>query len=112
MTKIYISGRIGSGPDRQDNMDKMNYFAEMCRRLHPTVEFINPLDLNEKNSTWHEAMKKDIIALCDCDGIIMMSGWEVSPGAHFELHIAHRVGIRIYLGFSEFRRGYMEDAKV
>ena len=38
----------------------------------------------------------DIKALCDCDAIALMPGWENSKGAHLELHIAHRIGLKVY----------------
>jgi len=31
--KIYVSGRIGSGPDKQDNMKKMNFYASNYRQI-------------------------------------------------------------------------------
>jgi DNA recombination-dependent growth factor C len=34
-------------------------------------------------------------ALLDCDTIAMLDGWMDSNGAHLEMHIAHRVGIRV-----------------
>ena len=40
-------------------------------------------------------MRTDIKALCDCDSIILLPGWEKSNGAHLELHIAHRIGLEI-----------------
>lgn len=59
-------------------------------------EVVSPAELNPDTSkTWHDCMRDDIKALCDCDGIVMLPGWQNSQGAHLELHIAHRLRIRI-----------------
>ena len=40
-------------------------------------------------------MRADIKALCDCDEIALLPGWENSTGAHVELNLAHRLGMRV-----------------
>lgn len=40
-------------------------------------------------------LRADIKALCDCDALALLPGWENSKGAHLELHIAHRLGLRV-----------------
>ena len=39
----------------------------------------------------------DLKALLDCDAIALIDGWQESAGAHLEMHVAHRVGMRIVL---------------
>jgi hypothetical protein len=40
-------------------------------------------------------MRADIKALCDCDGLALLPGWQHSNGAHVELNLAHRLGMTI-----------------
>ena len=40
-------------------------------------------------------MRADIKALCDCTHLVLLPGWENSNGAHLELHIAHRIGLKV-----------------
>jgi hypothetical protein len=44
---------------------------------------------------WDACMRADIRALCLCDVIALLPGWEHSKGAHLELHIAHRIGMEV-----------------
>lgn len=93
MKTIYISGPMTGLPDY--NFPAFN--AEAARLRGLGYDVINPAEINPvgENNTWHECMRKDIRALMDCDTIAMMPGWINSSGAHLEMNIAHRVGIRI-----------------
>jgi len=52
----------------------------------------------EQSANWHDCLKADIKALLDCDAIALISDdWMDSQGAHLELHIAHRVGIKVLI---------------
>ena len=46
-------------------------------------------------TTWHQFMRADIKALCDCDALALLDGWQHSAGAQLELHLAHRLGLEI-----------------
>ena len=46
---------------------------------------------------WTDCLRADIRALMDCDTLALLPGWESSQGAHLELHIAHRVGIKVVM---------------
>jgi hypothetical protein len=60
------------------------------------LEVVNPAEINPDSSMpWEQCMKADIKALCDCDALVMLPGWERSKGAHLEVHIAHRLGMQI-----------------
>lgn len=92
MTRIYISGPITGKPDL--NFPLFNAEAARLRALG--YEVVSPVELcPDPAATWHDCMKADIKALLDCDSIVMLEGWEDSQGAHLELHIAHRVGIKV-----------------
>jgi hypothetical protein len=78
----------------ESNFPAFNVEAQRLRSLG--FDVVNPADLNPDPSTpWKECLRSDLAALLDCDVIAMLPGWENSQGAHLELHVAHRVGIRI-----------------
>jgi hypothetical protein len=91
--KIYISGKI-SGRQLGEAMHHFSINASCLRALgHETV---NPFDIApEEGLEWHEYMRADIKALCDCDAILMLFGWQDSRGAILEHHIAQELGMKI-----------------
>ena len=94
MKKIYISGPMTGIPDL--NFPAFNAAASHLRSQ--SFDVINPAEINPDTSKpWDECLKSDIKALCDCDAIALLPGWENSKGAHLELHIAHRVGMEVMI---------------
>ena len=92
MTKIYLSGPMTGIADL--NFPAFNTAAKELRGLG--YEVVNPAEINPDSSlSWEQCMRADVKALCDCDVIVLMSGWENSRGAHLEVHIAHRLGIKV-----------------
>ncbi|NLC23362.1 MAG: DUF4406 domain-containing protein [Oxalobacter sp.] len=92
MKRIYISGPMTGIPDL--NFPLFN--AEATRLRAMGYEVINPAELNpDPDTTWHECMRKDLMALLNCDTLALLPGWQTSAGAHLEMHVAHRVGIDI-----------------
>ena len=92
MTRVYLSGAMSGKDDL--NFPLFNREANRLRSMGYQV--VNPAELNpDPRTPWHECMKNDLKALLDCDSIVMLEGWEDSQGAHLELHIAHRVGIKV-----------------
>jgi hypothetical protein len=68
-------------------------------------EVVNPAEINPDSSLpWHECMRADIKALCDCDFIVLMPGWERSQGAALELHIAQRLLLEVFT-----LQGFLDD---
>lgn len=92
MSRIYISGPMTGVP-----LDNYPAFIEAARVLRSQSHTVaNPAEIClDDDTTWEEYLKADIKALCDCDTIAMLPGWEKSKGAHLELHIAHRVGMQV-----------------
>lgn len=91
--KLYVSGPMSGLPDW--NFPAFNAASEKVRALG--YEAINPVDINPDPGTpWEMCLRADIKALCDCDGIVMIDGWEKSKGAHLELNVAHRLGMKIF----------------
>lgn len=92
MIRIYLSGPMTGLPEY--NFPAFNAEAARLRALGYDV--VNPAELNpEPGKAWHECMRADIRELMTCDTIALLPGWHGSDGAHLELHVAHRVGIKI-----------------
>lgn len=91
--KIYISGKI-TGNEAQA---AINFEMAENEILGTGVIPVNPLKLehNLHGGSWHDCMKTDIKALCECDAIYMLIGWQDSLGAELERKIAARLGLSI-----------------
>lgn len=72
-------------------------FHEAASKLRQRGHIVvSPAEINaETGGDWHLYLRADIKALCDCDAIALLDGWQNSKGAHLELHVAHRLGIEI-----------------
>lgn len=92
MKRIYISGPMTGLPE-------FNFpaFYDAARQLREMgFDAVNPAEINaETGGDWHEYLKADIKALCDCDTLVLLPGWEKSQGAHLELHLAHRLRLDV-----------------
>jgi len=92
MKRIYISGPMTGMPEH--NFPAFNAEAARLRALGYDV--VNPVDINpDPGVTWHQCLRNDLQALLTCDTLALLDGWMISQGAHLELHVAHRVGMRI-----------------
>lgn len=92
MKRIYLSGPMTGMPDW--NFPAFNAEAARLRALGYDV--VNPADINPDTTTpYNECLRHDLQALLTCDTIAMLDGWMDSNGAHLEMHIAHRVGIKV-----------------
>jgi hypothetical protein len=95
--KIYISGPM-TGIE-QLNFPAFARAAKFLRDAGATVSAPHEIAMKYPES-WEKCMAEDIKALCDCEAVFMLDGWEKSKGAHLELHIAHRLNLEIF-----FERG-------
>ncbi|MCZ7655550.1 MAG: DUF4406 domain-containing protein [Rhodocyclaceae bacterium] len=92
MKRIYLSGPMSGMPEH--NFPAFNAEAARLRALGYDV--VNPVDINpDPGVTWHQCLRSDLQALLTCGTLALLDGWMVSQGAHLELHVAHRVGMRI-----------------
>ena len=92
MKTIYLSVPMTGRP----NLNFEAFHAEAQRLRALGYQVINPAEINPDNSlAWHDCMRADIRALMACDTIATLPGWLESQGAHLEVHIGHRVGMRI-----------------
>jgi hypothetical protein len=91
--KLYISGPM-TGID-EHNFPAFNAAAEKVRSMG--YQAVNPVDINPDTATpWVMCLRADLKALCDCDGIVLLPGWEKSVGAQLELHVAHRLAMSVH----------------
>jgi hypothetical protein len=90
--KVYLSGPMTGIPE----FNHPAFHTAAAELRAKGLEVINPAELNpDLSQPWETCIRTDIKALCDCDAIALMPGWETSRGAHLELHIAHRIGMGI-----------------
>lgn len=93
MKRIYIAGPMTGYPDM--NFPAFNQAAETLR--YNDWEIINPVDINpDPKADWLGCMRKDIKALCDCDAIYLLNGWEKSEGANAEYQVARILKLKVY----------------
>lgn len=90
--RVYLSGPMTGLPD--DNRPAFNNEARRLRAAGYRV--VNPAEVNPGQSLdWHQCVRKDMALLPTCDTLALLPGWEHSDGAHLELHVAHRLRMRI-----------------
>lgn len=90
--KLYIAGPMSGYPDH--NFPAFNAMAKELRGLG--FEVVNPAELAEDDSQpWEYYMRRDIPLLCQCDGIVLLPGWQHSDGAQLEHHIAVKLKMEI-----------------
>lgn len=92
MKRVYISGPMSGLPNH--NFPAFYAAADLLRVAG--FDPVNPAELNpDTGRQWHEYLRADLKALCDCDMLALLPGWERSEGAHLEVHVAHRLRIEI-----------------
>ena len=90
--RVYISGPMTGLP--QLNFPAFHAAASELRARR--YEVVNPAEINPDGAlSWAQCMRADIKALCDCEALALLPGWERSKGAHLELHLAHRLDMQI-----------------
>lgn len=93
--KLYVAGPMRGIP--LYNFPAFDAAALALRKRGYDV--VNPAELDRVAGTHEhtdplpdgflrEAMKRDLSAICDCDGIALLDGWEKSQGVGVERHLA------------------------
>lgn len=100
--KVYVSGPM-SGIE-EENFPAFHAAARALRMLG--YEVVNPAEFDtdvaglDESARWIKFLKADIKALMDCEGIVMLPGWEQSQGAKLERYNAKALGMTV-LGLAE-----------
>lgn len=69
------------------------YAAETALRKLGFQHILNPADYGFcPNKTWEDNLKRDLVAVGECDIMVMLPGWENSKGAVFESYVAKTLG--------------------
>ena len=91
--RIYIAGPMTGIPLL--NFPKFHEVAAALRAAgHDAV---NPAEINpDPHAEWTACMFRDLQELSTCDGIVMLPGWESSPGAQIERLWAVRTGKTVF----------------
>lgn len=94
MKKIYIAGKVTGVP-----------YADCCIKFTAaqlelqSLGFapVNPLGVvGDLSAEWEYAMKKCIIALMNCDAMVILPCWQDSKGATLERQLAEDLNIPIF----------------
>ena len=90
--RAYLSGPMTGMPD----LNFPAFHAAAADLRSRGVDVVNPAEINtDIGKSWKACLRADVAALCDCDAIVLLPGWERSNGAQLELHVAHRLGIEV-----------------
>ena len=92
MKRYYIAGPMTG--IKYLNFPAFHAMAARLRAAGHQVE--NPAEINpDPKAEWTDCMFADLKALSSCDGIVMLPGWEQSPGAQIERLWAIRTGKQV-----------------
>lgn len=79
--RIYVAGPMTGYTDL--NFPAFHAAAAVLRAAGHHVE--NPAEINaDPKADWTACMFKDLEALTTCDAILLLDGWQKSPGAQIE----------------------------
>jgi hypothetical protein len=100
MMSVYLSGPITGMPN--GNYDAFLSAELRIRRPsateHTYIFVRNPQKIPHKkqNPTYADYMRDGIVAMLECDAVVMLPGWVNSRGACIERAVAHACGLKIY----------------
>lgn len=91
--KYYVAGPMRGYPDL--NFHRFNTWTQIIREVWKE-EAVNPVEINpDPDANYLDCMRADIKALCDCDGIFLLNGWENSEGANAEYQVARILKLKV-----------------
>lgn len=89
-------GLTETPPDWDWNHPMFHHVAGIYRQAGHKV--INPAELDADvglGHAWDIYLRRDVVALAECNHIVMLPGWEGSKGARLEHHIATELGMEV-----------------
>lgn len=89
LKSVYISGPMTGISD----LNRPAFAWAEAQVIAAGLTPINPHTLCDPSWDWQKCMRADVVALCACDALLLLPGWQNSNGAQLELHIAHRLGL-------------------
>ena len=100
--KLYLAGKMRGVPLYA--FPAFEQAAKLLREKGHEVWSPHERDIHEDNfdpssgvpRPIKEYMKYDLAALCDCDAVVALYGWQTSQGALLEIHVARTLGMPIY----------------
>lgn len=97
-TFVYVAGAVGDLTDDAYYYEVLRKFAKRERELRKLgYSVINPMTLVKRGTSWEDAMRKCLIALCKCTFISPLPDVSKSPGAKIEMQIAAQLKITILI---------------
>lgn len=104
--KVYLSGQITG----KRNYKGLFLFVEQLARFCGASSIFNPASQITDNFNYEQAMRRCIVALADCDAIVMLPGWNFSKGAKVEHEVAKACGMNIvYIAGQSMANGAFSD---
>lgn len=101
--RAYISGPINSvipGLTHEEAKARFHRCEQWINDNLPEWTVVNPLDVGACTNpqcgdydghSWECWLRYDLIAMLNCDVIVLLPGWERSAGAVLEAHVAQNI---------------------
>lgn len=119
--KVYISGPIATpiaGTGREERRARFWRCHKWINNHRAEWSVVNPLEVDacvdtddircelgpyNTTHTWACYLRHDLKAMLECDGIVLLPGWDLSAGALLEQMVAKELGFTVYIADSSGR---------
>lgn len=113
--KIYIAGPMTGLPDfnfpafdeAASLLEEQGHIVLNPAQMDRDVGF-DPSSASVSKEFLRDALRRDLSAICEADGIAMLAGWERSGGARIEWMLACHLGLEV-MYLSEWCRHSLLD---